>query len=78
MTIIADEAAITEIARRVGNTIKRHQTTPPETLLNRREVADILSIDVKAVRKLIRFGALGTTIDGRAIPRGAVDKYLNI
>lgn len=78
MTIIADAAAIAEIGQTLKSILDQHRATAPETLLNRREVAEILGLDYKAVRRLVQFGSITTTTDGRFIPRGAVDIYLNM
>lgn len=76
--IVADAQAISEIGQTLKAIIEAHHRAAPETLLNRREVADLLGLDYKAVRRLVKFGSITTTTDGRFIPRGAVDNYLNI
>lgn len=76
--IVADEKAITQIAQSLKMALQENNKANPYQLLNRREVADILGIDYKAVRRLVQSGAIKTTADGRYIPRASLDEYTKI
>lgn len=76
--IIADEAAINQIGQQLKTILEAQKQANPHQLFNRREIADILGIDYKAVRRLVQSGSIKTTTDGRYIPRASLDEYLNI
>lgn len=63
-------------AVRSGIELFQRESSDPDKLYTRREVADLFGLEYRSIRRMIERGSLVTTADGRFITQKSINNYL--